>query len=57
VFDPTSRYRDQPVATDVDAAGVARPWVTLRLPPEAGATVGYVVRAGDRPVGEEPCCL
>ncbi|WP_051926898.1 hypothetical protein [Streptomyces durhamensis] len=48
MFDPSSRYRDVPVATYVDDQGRARPWVNLRIPPATGPTTGYLVRAHDR---------
>ncbi len=48
MFAANSRYAGLPVQTDVDATGRERAWVTLRIPPATGATIGYLVRAGDR---------
>jgi hypothetical protein len=48
VFDQTSRYSGVPVDTYADQAGRPVPWVTLRIPPDTGATAGYLTRPGDR---------
>jgi hypothetical protein len=48
VFDQTSRYHGVPVDTYTDASGRSVPWVTLRIPPPAGAVTGYLVRPVDR---------
>ena len=48
MFDNTSRYRGVPVDTYTDQRGRSVPWVTLRIPTDAAATAGYLIRPGDR---------
>ncbi|MEV7731559.1 LysM domain-containing protein [Streptomyces sp. NPDC088921] len=48
MFDQSSRYRDVPLATYADDQGSVRVWVTLRVPPAKGATIGYLARPQDR---------
>lgn len=48
MFDQNSRYRDVPLAMYAGDHCPARAWVTLRVPPATGATIGYAARAQDR---------